>query len=112
MWTLINGGPESAIYKSTDAGKTWRKLDKGIPGVDKGRIGMTISANPDTLYAIVEAADGEGGIFRSTDRGESWAKQCGYMTTSPSFRTIVNQTLINHPKRFKRVSRGVYTAKG
>lgn len=39
-------------------------------------------------------------------------QKVGYMTTSPAFRTIVNQTLINHPKRFKRVSRGVYTAKG
>ena len=39
-------------------------------------------------------------------------QKAGYMTTSPSFRVIVNQTLINHPKRFKRVSRGVYTAKG
>ncbi|MFO0831315.1 MAG: hypothetical protein U0637_05650 [Phycisphaerales bacterium] len=86
VWTLVNGGPESAIYKSTDAGKTWRKLEKGLPGGDKGRIGLTISpADPDTLYAIVEATDGEGGIYRSTDRGESWAKRCGYMTTSPQY---------------------------
>lgn len=35
----------------------------------------------------------------------------GYVTTSPNFRTIVNQTLIKYPKMFKRISRGVYTAK-
>mgnify|MGYP001797748407 CR=1 FL=1 len=38
-------------------------------------------------------------------------QRAGYMTTSPNFRTIVNQTLIKYPKMFKRVSRGVYTAK-
>lgn len=86
VWTLINGGPESAIYKSADAGKTWRKLESGIPGVDKGRIGMAVSpANPDIVYAIIEAADGEGGIFRSTNRGESWSKRNSYMTSSPQY---------------------------
>ncbi|MBI4661038.1 MAG: glycosyl hydrolase [Verrucomicrobia bacterium] len=86
VWTLINGGPESALYKSTDAGKTWRKLNHGIPEVDKGRIGMAVSpANPDVLYAILEAADAKGGVFRSTDRGETWDKRSDYMTTSPQY---------------------------
>ena len=43
VWTLINGGPESAIYKSTDSGATWRKITAGLPDVDKGRIGMAVS---------------------------------------------------------------------
>ncbi|MHC5111856.1 MAG: WD40/YVTN/BNR-like repeat-containing protein [Planctomycetota bacterium] len=86
VWTLINGGPESNIYKSTDGGESWRKLTSGIPGVDKGRIGMCVSpANPDTVYAIVEAAKGKGGIFRSEDRGESWAKRSGYVASSPQY---------------------------
>jgi photosystem II stability/assembly factor-like uncharacterized protein len=86
VWTLINGGPESAIYKSEDAGRTFRKLTSGIPGVDKGRIGMDISpADPDVVYAIVEAADGKGGFFRSADRGESWEKRSSYMSSSPQY---------------------------
>lgn len=86
VWTLINGGPESGLYKSTDAGKTWRELTRGVPDVDKGRIGLDVSpANPDVVYAIIEAADGKGGFFRSTDRGETWDKQNDYMSTSPQY---------------------------
>ena len=59
VWTLIDGGPESGIYQSTDAGATWRKINKGLPDGDKGRIGLAISpANPDIVYATVEAARG------------------------------------------------------
>ncbi len=86
VWTLINGGPESDIYKSTDAGKTWRKLTSGLPKVDKGRIGMCISpADPDVVYAIVEAANDKGGFFRSTDRGETWKKRFKYNTSSAQY---------------------------
>jgi photosystem II stability/assembly factor-like uncharacterized protein len=86
VWTLINGGPESALYKSEDGGATWRKINKGLPEVDLGRIGLDIApANPDVLYAIVEAADGKGGVFRSTNRGETWEKRCDYMTTSGQY---------------------------
>ncbi|HVN31955.1 MAG TPA: hypothetical protein VMT45_08200 [Thermoanaerobaculaceae bacterium] len=101
VWTMINGGPESAIYKSTDAGKSWRKLENGLPkGVDLGRIGLTVSpANPDVVYAIVEAADGKGGVFRSADRGESWDKRGDYMSTSGQYYN----ELFCDPKNVDRV---------
>lgn len=86
VWTLVNGGPGSGIHKSVDGGKAWRKLTSGLPGAEKGRIGLGLSpANPDVIYAILEAAEGEGGVFRSTDRGESWEKRSGYMTSSPQY---------------------------
>src|SRR5204863_9952387 len=68
VWTLINGGPGSAIHRSTDAGKTWKKITAGLPVGDLGRIGLAMApTDPDTVYAIVEAAEGSGGIHRSTD---------------------------------------------
>src|SRR5215210_4334972 len=63
VFTLINGGPESAIHRSTDGGATWTKLTKGLPKEQLGRIGLAIPRqSPKTLYAIVEAARKEGGF--------------------------------------------------
>jgi photosystem II stability/assembly factor-like uncharacterized protein len=76
VFTLIDGGPESAIYKSTDAGATWNKLKSGLPTGDMGRIGLAVSAaDPNVVYATIEAADGKGGIFRSNDRGATWERR-------------------------------------
>ena len=86
----IGGGPESAIWKSTDAGNTWRKLSSGIPNVDKGGIGIAISpVNHNYVYAIIEAAMGKGGFFRSTDQGESWEKMSNYNTSGQYYGEIV-----------------------
>jgi photosystem II stability/assembly factor-like uncharacterized protein len=74
-WGFESGGPGSALYKSTDGGDTWEKLTgEGLPkkGV-WGRIGVTVSpANPNRVWAIVEAED--GGVFRSDDAGRTWRK--------------------------------------
>jgi len=76
VWTLINGGPESAIHRSADAGKTWTKITTGLPKVDLGRIGLAIApTNPDVVYAAVETADDKGGIFRSLDGGLTWERR-------------------------------------
>ncbi|MDH3255511.1 MAG: glycosyl hydrolase, partial [Acidobacteriota bacterium] len=75
-WTLIDGGPESAIYKSTDGGESWRKLENGLPTTEMGKIGLAVSpVDSDVVYAIIESIDKEGGVFRSTDGGESWDKR-------------------------------------
>jgi len=76
MYTLIDGGPESAIYKSTDSGATWNKLRAGLPTTEMGRIGLAVSpVDTNVVYATIEAGDRKGGIFRSNDRGGSWEKR-------------------------------------
>jgi photosystem II stability/assembly factor-like uncharacterized protein len=84
-YTKVSGGPETAIYRSTDHGESWHKIVKGLPSSDMGNIGMDISpANPDVLYAIIQAAEG-GGFYRSDNRGASWSKQSSYVSAYPFY---------------------------
>jgi photosystem II stability/assembly factor-like uncharacterized protein len=86
VWTLLNGGPEGAIYKSTNAGASWDKINNGLPSCDIGRIGLAISpVNPDFVYALVESEEGQGGFFKSTNRGAKWVKQNPYVTSSAQY---------------------------
>jgi photosystem II stability/assembly factor-like uncharacterized protein len=88
QWTYIGGGPESGIYKSVDAGKTWEKINSGLPGGDKGRIGMAISpANPEKIYAIVEGTG--GGFFLSTNRGASWKKMSSTVSSGNYYQELI-----------------------
>jgi photosystem II stability/assembly factor-like uncharacterized protein len=86
VWTLVNGGPESAIYKSMDAGATWKKLENGLPKEQMGRIGLAIPpTSPDTVYAVIEAAGKAGGFYRSTDGGANWEKRGDYVSGSAQY---------------------------
>ena len=83
VFTYVSGGPGSGIYKTTDGGKNWEKANKGLPSVDMGRIGLAISpADPEVIYAWVEAAQDKTGFYRSTNRGASWEKRSGHSTSS------------------------------
>lgn len=85
-WVLIDGGPESTIYKSIDGGKSWRKASRGLPSADMGKIGLAISpVNPEVVYAIIESVEGQGGVFRSTNRGETWEKRGSHVSSSPQY---------------------------
>ncbi|MGC9344337.1 MAG: WD40/YVTN/BNR-like repeat-containing protein, partial [Bacteroidales bacterium] len=89
VFTKIGGGPESAVYKSTDNGETWRKITKGLPGVHLGGMGIAISpADHNVLYLIVEAAEDKGGFFRSTNRGESWKKMSDHSSSGQYYNEI------------------------
>jgi photosystem II stability/assembly factor-like uncharacterized protein len=99
---LMNGGPESGIYKSADAGKTWRELKTGLPSEDKGKIGLAISPiDPDVVYATIELGGRKGGFWRSTDSGESWEKRSDYLSggTGPHYY----QEIFASPHRFDRI---------
>jgi photosystem II stability/assembly factor-like uncharacterized protein len=83
---LVGGGPESAIFKSTDGGKKWQMLTKGLPEADTGRIALGISPQqPDVVYALVTAAGQQGGFFRSADGGASWSRQSNYKVVDPQY---------------------------
>ncbi len=79
VWSLLAGGPESGIYKSTDGGETWREVTTGLPQGDMGKIGLAISPfDSAVVYATVEAKLDEAGFYRSTDGGESWERRNAY----------------------------------
>jgi len=75
-WNNVVAGPGSGLYKSTDAGKTWRRITKGLPtGENLGRMGIAIApSNPNVLYIICDHRGAGGEVYRSDDKGESWRK--------------------------------------
>ncbi len=100
VWTLIAGGPESAIYKSMDGGGSWRKLEKGLPTVHMGRIGLALAPeNPDVVYATIPAEGEHSGFYRSLNRGESWERMSDYVPIDPQYY----QKLFPDPHRAGRV---------
>jgi len=90
VYTYVGGGPGSGLHKSTDGGKTWNKIQNGLPKAELGRIGLSISpADPEIIYAIVEAADGKSGFFASTNRGASWEKRSSHVTSGNYYQEII-----------------------
>jgi len=71
-WIFKSGGPGSGLHVTYDGGKTWAKrTDKdGLPAGDLGRIGITISAKPEIIYALVESK--KNGLYKSEDGGFKW----------------------------------------
>lgn len=102
IWSLLAGGPESGIYKSTDSGAQWRELTNGLPGGDMGKINLAVSPiNPDIVYATIEADVEECGFYRSENKGESWEKRNSYISggTGPHYY----QEIYASPHKLDRV---------
>jgi len=69
-WRYDSGGTSGGLYKSSDGGKTWRKITSGLPAL-LGRIGVKVApSNPKIVYLVAESK--EGALFRSDDGGESF----------------------------------------
>ncbi len=78
-WKVISGGEGSGLYKSTDAGKTWKKIHKGLPK-EKGKMAIAVSrSNPDKVYALIESdtQKDKSGLFVSNNGGDKWSKVSG-----------------------------------
>jgi len=79
-WTIMSGGPakQTGIYKTTDGGETWTHLTtaaKGLPTGNIGKIDIDVArSKPSTVYALMEADQGQGGLYRSDDSGATWTR--------------------------------------
>jgi photosystem II stability/assembly factor-like uncharacterized protein len=72
-YSFLPAGPESGIYKTVDAGRTWTQLTQGLPTGEIGRIGLSVCrSRPSTVYAIIHARAQAAGVYRSDDAGTSW----------------------------------------
>lgn len=82
----IAGGPDAGIFKSADAGATWKRIENGIPTVDKGRIALGVDPrNPDRVYAMVVAHGDQGGFFMSENAGSAWKRMSNYSGGDPQY---------------------------
>lgn len=87
----VQTGPGSALYKTSDGGRTWLRLSAGLPGRPLGRCGLSVyRRDPRVVYAVVQtdltdasnlgqrprtgSDPSRGGVFRSEDGGMSWIK--------------------------------------
>jgi photosystem II stability/assembly factor-like uncharacterized protein len=72
-WTIISGGMEGGVYKSTDGGESWIQLTDNLPSGLRGKSDLAVSpADPDRLYVLYEAPEPNGGLYRSDDRGATF----------------------------------------
>jgi photosystem II stability/assembly factor-like uncharacterized protein len=99
---VIDGGPETGIYRTDDGGTSWTELKSGLPKGNMGKIGLAISPqNPDVVYAAIELDNRTGGLWRSANRGASWEKRSGAVSgaTGPHYY----QELEASPHAFDRL---------
>jgi photosystem II stability/assembly factor-like uncharacterized protein len=90
-WTIISGAREGGIYKSTDGGDNWTKLGGGLPDELFGKANIAVTAaNPDRVYALIEAKPGEG-LYRSDDAGAHWTRVSSQpsLITRPFYYTTI-----------------------
>lgn len=105
-YSFVSGGPGSTLQKSTDGGKTWRKISNGLPTGEFGRIALALAPSaPDNVLAIVESE--KTSLLISSDGGENWKYQSA--TSNVTARPFYFSTLVVDPKNPKRVYRPAFS---
>lgn len=99
-WSFSSGGPGSGLFRSTDSGKTWAKVTKGLPEGILGRIALGVApTRPNVIYANIESK--KTGFYRSDDLGESWT-----LINAVDFNVTVRPFYFSHvfvdPKDYKK----------
>ena len=95
-----SGGPGSGLYKTSDGGATWKRLETGLPSGELGRIAVAVSpSRPSVVYATVESK--KTALYRSDDVGETWSEK----NSSPNvvMRPFYFSELMVDPSDFRRV---------
>ncbi len=99
-WSFSSGGPGSGLYKSTDAGKTWNKITKGLPDGTLGRISVAVApTRASVVYAVVEAR--KTSLFRSDDQGTTWTNVSS--AAEVGSRPFYFNTLTVDPKDYNKI---------
>ena len=100
-WSMASGGPGSGLYRSSDGGTTWKRLEEhGLPKGPYGKIGVAVAANSDRVYALIEAHNPDGGLYRSDDGGEIVA--AGESEPQPVAAAVVLHARDRRPTRRER----------
>ncbi len=99
---FMGGGPGTGLHKSTDGGKTWMQLKKGLPEGNLGKIGLAVSPQkPNVVYAAIERDRRSGEVYRSEDYGLSWKMMSA--TVSGATGPHYYQELYASPHKFDRL---------
>ena len=108
-WHFSDGGGETGLYRTMDAGATWTRLTGGLPAAPMARIGVAVAASdPRTVYLITETKE-DGVLFRSDDRGDTWRRV--HDNPQINFRPFYYSDLRVDPRNPERVyslSGGLY----
>ncbi len=115
-WQIVESGPESGVYKTTDGGDKWQRLGGGLPAGKIGRIGLDLyQNNPSILYALLENQNPRSGadardvsaisplaagiigneLYRTDDAGKTWKKVTDVNVAGGKAPYSFNQIRIN-----------------